>query len=290
MERYTDNGLCNHIKEAVDKGAITDLQFYDIEKSLLVVAKKKDNMPIALFIDDRCENPLAGLTAEEKKYGNVCYSLAKQAKLPLLWIRYVDVPILTNDDFVYVYDAGKAAEFKKVKMRQIVDILHEHGIACELENRSPRKGKNDSLSSAFHLWQRECLKVGVFTDIDLIRIDGSEVKEILELKRSFYSLDSWRPFYFDINNFAIIKNLCNRLGNVSFKIIYNTQVREIPYNASVTDIYHKTVKQQSGEVYYDKLDRLKVFDVELRDDVYFYPLPYPVFKEFITIEDFLHKK
>lgn len=287
MERYKDNGICNYIEKAVNKGVKTDLKFYDIEKSLLVVANKKDNVPIALFVDDRCENPDRELTPEEKQYGNICFSLAKQANLPLFWIKYVDVPVLKNEDEVYIWDASNGPKFDKLKMKEIVDLLKKHNIQCESEDKSPRKEKNDSLSSAFHLWQRECLKVGVFADIDLIRIVNKEVKEIIELKRSFYSLENWRPFYFDINNFSIIFNLCKRLGNVPFKIIYNSQVKNIPELEKGKDIYFKTIKQQTGEICYDKIDKIKVFDVEEKEKVYYYPLPYPVFKEIIPVRSFL---
>ena len=272
MERYTDNGLCNYIENAVRRGAETNLKFYDLSKSLLVVARKEDNWPIAMFIDDRCSDPSENaITPAEREYGKVCYRLARKAGLPLVWIRYIDDHELTNDSVVYLAVPELRQRFYRVKIGEIARILRDnYGIDCVLRNKTPQKEKNDSLSSAFHLWQRECLDIGIFADIDLIRVNNDSVSEIIELKRSYLPLETWTPFPADSHNFEILKNLCTMLGNIPFRIVFNTQVPYGPEIEKNPKLYYQTIKQRNGEKYYDKLDKLKVFDTAVTATGKFY--------------------
>lgn len=294
MERYEKNGFCEYLKAHPEKHMI---KFYDTEKSLLVIANKRNNQPIMLIIDDRVskEEYEEELNQYEKDFGNTCFLLAQKSKLPLFWIRYIDKDILTNEDEISLWESdNKKGVFSKVKMKSLVDVFLKHNIQAELENRTPEKRKNDSLSSAFHIWQRECLKVGIFADLDLIRMtdDGQQVMEIIELKRSFYKLNQWRPFYFDINNFAIVSNFCELLGSVPFRIIYNEQVTKIPESTDrrLLEYYYKLDKKnRNNEEYYDKIDIVKVFEVNRKEDVYFYTLPYPELIGEIAIDEYIDK-
>lgn len=264
MEGYENIGLCRYIINSVKNGAPTNLYFYDIDKSLLVVAEKVHCIPIALFIDDRCENPQADLSEAERQYGRVCCSIAEKANLPLLWIRYSKkTAVLENNSRIYICECrGQNMEFENREIREIVDIFRRRGVNCALEDKSPQKRKNDSLSSAFHLWQREHLKLGIFSDLDLVRINNhNEVTEILELKRSLLSLNDWRPFEADYNNFRIVYNLSRLMGGIPFKIIFNTQVSQITNQK----LYYKTFKMKSNALYYDIVDTLSVFDVTMKD-------------------------
>ena len=293
MERYETNGFCEYLKQYKNQH---NFRFYDTTKSLLVVAKKQDNEPIMLIIDDRVtkEEYESGLNQYEKDFGNICYRMAKAAKLPLFWIRYVDRDILENDDWVTLWENGKKCDgdqngFQKIQMKRIVSVFRNYGIDAILENRTPQKRKNDSLSSAFHIWQRECLKVGVFADIDLIRMskDNRHVAAIIELKRSHYSLKRWRPFAFDLNNFSIISNFCKRMGNVPFYIIYHEQIPYSPTSLNEMERRYYFPVQKKGTPYLDKVDYLKVFQVEQKENVYFYSLPYPVCMGIYQIDDWI---
>lgn len=291
MERYKDNGLCDFLKERYKNN---EIKFFDTDKSLLVVASKKDSVPICLIIDDRIEKGIdaSSLSDNEKYYGNECYRIAQQAKLPLFWVRYVDCEILKNSDYVYLWHSNnKKSTFERIQLRKMIDKFAECRIEAKLENRTPQKSKNDSLSSAFHIWQRECLRIGIFADIDLIRMHDNKVVELIELKRSYIDFKKWNPYNADINNFAILSNLCNKLGNVDFHIVFNTQLNELPRGLETKLLmYYRKIQKKDKGIYYDKIDTLKIYQIERRENVYYYPLPYPVLLGTIKIEDYLEYK
>lgn len=295
MERYKDNGLCDFLKERYKNNEEnSEIKFFDTDKSLLVVASKKDSVPICLIIDDRIEKGTDAslLSGNEKYYGNECYKIAQQAKLPLFWVRYVDCEILENSDYVYLWHSNnKKGTFERIQLRTMIDKFAEYGIKAKLENRTPQKSKNDSLSSAFHIWQRECLRIGIFADIDLIRMHDNEVVELIELKRSYIDFNNWNPYNADINNFAILSNFCNKLGDVDFHIVFNTQLNELPRGLDTTLLmYYRMIQKHDKGIYYDKIDILKIYQIERRENIYYYPLPYPVLLGTIKIEDYLEYK
>ena len=297
MERYESNGFCEYLKKYEGQH---DFKFYDTTKSLLVVAGKQDNEPIMLIIDDRVkkEEYETGLNPYEKSFGNICYCIAKTANLPLFWIRYVDREILNNYDTVSLWeevsrdkDGRDRDGFRTIQMKDLVSVFQSHNIQAELENRTPQKRKNDSLSSAFHIWQRECLKVGVFADIDLIRFRKNKVESIVELKRSYYGLNSWRPFAKDLNNFSIISNVCRRLGDIPFYILYHEQIPcSSGKNIKKEEQKYYVPIEKKGKPYFDKVDYVKIFHVERRDDVYFYSLPYPVCDGIYRVDDWIFRE
>lgn len=295
MERYKDNGLCDFLKEHYKNNEENSkIKFFDTDKSLLVVASKKDSVPICLIIDDRIEKGTdAGLLSGNEKYhGNECYKIAQQAKLPLFWVRYVDCEILENSDYVYLWHSNnKKGTFERIQLRKMIDKFAEYGIEAKLENRTPQKSKNDSLSSAFHIWQRECLRIGIFVDIDLIRMHDNKVVELIELKRSYIDFNKWNPYNADINNFAILSNFCNKLGDVDFHIVFNTQLNELPCGLETRLLmYYRMIQKKDKGIYYDKIDTLKIYQIERRENIYYYPLPYPVLLGTIKIEDYLEYK
>lgn len=288
MERYERNGLCEYLKEC---DSPHEIRFYDTTKSLLVVARKKDNMPIMLIIDDRVSREEYGreLDSYEENFGKMCFWIANKATIPLFWIRYEDREILRNEDTVSFLESNGNHSFVSIRLRELPGIFSRYRISADLENRTPQKRKNDSLSSAFHIWQRECLRVGVFADIDLIRLskDHRNIIEIMELKRSFYSLEQWRPFYFDLNNFAILANLCRMLGGIPFYVLYNQQVRMDECVIPKGEGKYYRPMEKWGECFYDKVDVLKVFQVEMMENVYFHALPYPRLLGTIKVDDWI---
>lgn len=83
------------------------------------------------------------------------------------------------------------------------------------------KSVNDATSSAYHKWQRDNLGAIKVTDLDLVRLDGNETPtEILELKRSYYPLDRWKPFSDDFVNFNVLLAVARAAG-LRFTIAYN---------------------------------------------------------------------
>jgi hypothetical protein len=97
------------------------------------------------------------------------------------------------------------------------------------------KAINDKSSSAYHNWQRSSLGGSItVSDLDLIRLGPNEFIEVLELKRSFYPVESWQPYRDDFRNFQLISNLLNGTG-IRFHIAYNQRVKT-PYKDDASRI------------------------------------------------------
>jgi hypothetical protein len=90
---------------------------------------------------------------------------------------------------------------------------------------APQKAINSRQSSAYHDWQRGNLGAIKVSDVDLIRLgsDDQTPTEVIELKRSFYPLGSWRPYTQDYPNFNVISDVTGRVG-ARFTIAYNRRV------------------------------------------------------------------
>ena len=68
---------------------------------------------------------------------------------------------------------------------------------------------------------------------------------------------------------------------------------QIPRKSAATEepnrrFYFPT--QKKGVPYFDKVDRLKIFQVEQREHVYFYSLPYPVCRGIYRIDDWIERE
>lgn len=86
MERYKNNGFCEFLKERyLGHEDSSEIRFFDTDKSLLVIADKRNSDPLCLIIDDRVEKGKdpGSLSKSEKTYGNECFVIARQSGLPL---------------------------------------------------------------------------------------------------------------------------------------------------------------------------------------------------------------
>ena len=126
----------------------------------------------------------------------------------------------------------EATEIDKVTLNghtatlsELKDWFAKAGLA--VKGSATSKAINDAASSAYHKWQRENLGAIKVSDMDLLRLDPDTggVVEILELKRSFISLENWRPYPVDFQNFNVIENLATRVG-VRFTIAYNVRITQ----------------------------------------------------------------
>lgn len=50
----------------------------------------------------------------------------------------------------------------------------------------------------------------IVADIDLIRYQGEEIREIIELKRSYIDIEKWEPYKQDYKNFILLSKLARR--------------------------------------------------------------------------------
>jgi len=89
-----------------------------------------------------------------------------------------------------------------------------------LSNTYSGKPFNSKASSRYHIWQSRTQFVGGITDIDLIRLDGDgRPIEIIEIKRSRISSDTWKPYFQDKGGYEILQKFCEKFS-LDFSIIY----------------------------------------------------------------------
>ncbi len=99
------------------------------------------------------------------------------------------------------------------------------GCGVPVNNQSFSKAINDRESSVYHKWQRAMLGNITVSDIDLIPVQNQQMQCIMELKRSYIDIQSWRPFDKDKANFRLLHNLCTK-ARLGFVIAYNVRHKE----------------------------------------------------------------
>jgi len=174
---------------------------------LLVFAK---GVPAALL-----NSQLLNEDLEAVKLFRYC---SEKANLPFAIIKF---PIDSEEVTEIRFTTGK--KFETISMKELTTRYNNYGLP--ISNTPTDKYLNDRYSSAYHNWQRKSLgKDLTVTDIDLWKLDSKGNPQIiLELKRSFYSPEEWKPYLDDYNNFKIISNLCNEVG-INFMITYNYRI------------------------------------------------------------------
>ncbi len=144
--------------------------------------------------------------------------IAENANLPMIQICF--------DSSKEVIDSVDVSEFENkftsMKLRDLKSLFLQFGLP--IQSGVTAKAINSAESSAYHNWQRNNLGGSVIVaDIDLIKDEEDGAMTILELKRSFYDLESWAPYPADFSNFFVLENLCH-LSNNKFFIVYNKRV------------------------------------------------------------------
>lgn len=146
----------------------------------------------------------------------VIAALSRRTGLPTLHIEFDDsAPEITrvihhvDDHTTQVLDS-----------QQLKALFAQSGVP--VNNQPFAKAINDKESSAYHRWQRAMLGNITVSDIDLIRLQNQQMQCIMELKRSYIDIHSWKPFDKDKANFRLLHNLCIR-ARLDFVIAYNVR-------------------------------------------------------------------
>lgn len=106
-----------------------------------------------------------------------------------------------------------------VNLSKLADTFASSGLPRNPDDKV--KPINKASSSAYHDWQREYLGGDItVSDIDLIRHRSGTALEVVELKRSYRSIDEWEPYPVDFPNFKVIWKL-TRASELKFTIVYN---------------------------------------------------------------------
>ena len=108
---------------------------------------------------------------------------------------------------------------------------------------------NSKASSYYHLWQSKQKFVGGIVDIDLIRLDKSNLPiELIEVKRSRIAIDTWQPYLNDKGGYEILERFCIQ-QKLQFSIIY---YHYDPKN-EIEDIEQLLVFKKTGEFKFMKI-------------------------------------
>jgi hypothetical protein len=137
---------------------------------------------------------------------DIFFGLAEQAGLKRYHLRFaVDAPLIS---MINVTRTG----CHSVTLAELAEALADCGLPVDHGNAG--KPINTQSSSSFHTWQRQALGGQMTaTDLDLIRVDDDgQVLEVIEIKRSKYSLESWSPFRADFNNFRLLSRFLSPSG------------------------------------------------------------------------------
>jgi len=262
MNTYDGNGVCDYISMHKSKS----IYLTDTSKSILVVAEKEKSKPLFIVLDDRVGDVHSSYDESEIKAFTIGGYFAKQSGLPFIIVRYKDKDNIAFENreialALWNKNENTISKTKYCCIDEFVRLLNTLGIKAEYENRTPDKKQNDKLSSDFHLWQREKLKVGIFTDVDMLRYDeaNGKIKCIYELKRSVNSMDTWKPFLNDKNNYSILANMCELL-KVPLVVVFNNQSAENSQYERLLKYYFKTVKDD-GRIVFDNIIKLKLFQI-----------------------------
>lgn len=155
------------------------------------------------------------ITGEEKRAVNIARRIVAGTDIPMNFIRFRPE---SNIDKVLYWEPGMD-RIRVISSSELKNRFSRYGL--KMNRLMAQKSINDKSSSPYHDWQRNNMGSAVIVaDIDLLRVKGNEPTEILELKRSYISVDNWKPFRQDYNNFILLSKLARR-RDIDFYIIYN---------------------------------------------------------------------
>ena len=143
-------------------------------------------------------------------------ALSRRTTLPVVHIEFDDAAEAIETVRLH-HDDGTD---ETLSLAQLKALFAARGVPVNANNFA--KAINDRESSAYHNWQRASLGRITVSDIDLVRVAERNMTTILELKRSFKSLNEWSPYPADFPNFRLINNLCVS-ARLHFMIAYNVR-------------------------------------------------------------------
>jgi hypothetical protein len=114
---------------------------------------------------------------------------------------------------------------------------------------------NSKASSYYHLWQSKQRFVGGIVDIDLFRLNKSNLPvELIEIKRSRIAINTWQPYLNDKGGYEILERFCIQ-QKLQFSIIY---YHYDPKN-EIEDIDQLLIFKKTGEF---KFNNMGIFSLK----------------------------
>lgn len=212
MDIYTGNKIYDYIREK-------DLRnyYYSSLNDWALIYGDKNSMPKLMLFLSKVENPESRVDGEERTRLRFVMSISKFLKLPFIFIRYAEE---NPNVFVWEWDGQ---EIKNLHPRiepwsSLTSVFQSYDL---LEDGGVNKPVNQYVSNSYHEWQRSNLGNITVSDLDLVKLDGNKIVEIIELKRSKIPLHKWEPYRKDFANFKLIRNTIILSNNIiSFKLFY----------------------------------------------------------------------
>ncbi len=217
MSYYKTNALY----EALQSAGASHFKFVVGDAWQLVYGDNQCNPLLLVFAKGVPSEQLnSQLPDEDLEAAKLFRHCSEKTRLPLAVVKF---PVDTEEVKEVRFTTG--TEFETISMQDLSARYGRYGLP--VSDTATDKYLNDKTSSAYHNWQRQSLgREPTVSDIDLWKLDNDGNPQIiLELKRSFISLEKWEPFRDDYRNFCLISNLCNAAG-ISFLITYNIMVKE----------------------------------------------------------------
>lgn len=209
----------NSVYEELIKQYSGDLVWASENAWILLYADCSASVKVVTFVSgDSTRQARPSVVARLKDAENASRMLASSAKIPFASICFDDAA--TEIDHVYLNSHS-------VSLLTLKEWFSGNGL--RVDSGSTGKAINSRASSAYHNWQRSNLGAIKVSDVDLIRLDNVDQHaiELIELKRSFYSLKDWEPYPEDFQNFNVVANLADRIG-ARFTIAYNVRTKKPP--------------------------------------------------------------
>lgn len=176
------------------------------------------------------EDELSSVSEREGRAYKIMSELSEKSEVPVVFIRFsVNVESI---DSIMLFNQ-KIRNFLRLNLADLRALFSRYGLPI---SKSPTaKYLNDKESSAYHKWQRTELGHSLrVSDIDLVSIKNREICKIYELKRSYYSLESWVPFNDDYNNFVLLSKLSHK-AKLQLLIAYNKRTKN-PWEDDISKI------------------------------------------------------
>jgi hypothetical protein len=168
--------------------------------------------------------------------------LSRITRIPSIGIEFDDASSTINS--VVLRKSLSTPHGTEISLTALQSTFASFGLP--ISNDSIVKAINDKASSAYHNWQRQALGGQItVSDIDLFRLHKRRFVEVMELKRSYYPLDQWKPFPEDYKNFQLIANLLSQTG-IPLNIVYNQRTTKPHFNDDPSRLCVFSFKNDSG--------------------------------------------
>ena len=187
MTYYSSNALYDEI----EKQEIQHLKFVSGNAWQLIYGNANCSPLLLVFIMGKTKHDFGNsLTVKELEATNLFVNLSHKSGLPFLSLQFrIDSKEIKN--ILFSSDGHCFEEKSLTELQKIYS-----NFSLPISNTPTGKYLNDKTSSAYHDWQRKTLGRALnVSDVDLWRLNENEEPTVLyELKRSYYSLERWKPF------------------------------------------------------------------------------------------------